>query len=208
MRTEPTGFMSEHTAEYALVRDLSCALRPHFQRVIPIFYWVTREGSWIAGQSMAHLRVRILGAYARRPKIYRANEGSVLVKVNGELFVAARTASALGIPILIGVPLVSGLADFSVDCACCWFRLTPEFGEQEDYTFGLLVGNGTPTTMLCPQLRGPLRPLDTVDLLVSHSRAMRWDEAAAAMRTIRSSSPVPMHFGGGYRPFFVAVSDA
>jgi hypothetical protein len=202
-----TAFMSEHTAEYALVSDLASAFQLHFDRVIPLYFWSTREGSRAASKSLDRHNLRILGAYARRPKIIGPHDESILVKVNRELLAGSRVGSETGIPILIGVPLVTTLADFSLHCPCGWFHLKPDCDEDDDYSFELRLPGGTPTKPLDKRLAGPLNHADVIQLLFSQSGEMSWEIAVEKMREIRSSSPVPSPFGGGYRPFFVIVAD-
>jgi hypothetical protein len=146
-----------------------------------------------------------MGVYARRPKILGSKNQSILVKVNRELFSAARMGLAIGIPVLIGVPLVASLEDFSIHCPCALFHLRPHTGTEDDYLFELRLPEGSPIQQLDQRLAGPLDHTDVVQLLLSQGRQMSWEIAVEKMREMRSSSLVPSPFGGGYRPFFVVV---
>ena len=49
---KPTGFMSEHSTEYALVPNFIAQVAGRFPHVIPMYFWSTREGAQIANESM------------------------------------------------------------------------------------------------------------------------------------------------------------
>jgi hypothetical protein len=94
-----TSFMSERTAGYALVPDLISHMSERFSHVFPVYFWSTREGARVGRESMEHHRVRVVGAYARRPKVIHPGDDKILVKVNDLLFSAAIEGTAFGIPI-------------------------------------------------------------------------------------------------------------
>lgn len=142
---KPKGFMSEHTAEYALVSNLIAHLADCFPRVIPMCFWSTREGARIAEESMGGHRVRVVAAFARRPKVLRSGQPSILVKINAQLFVGAAEGSEFGIPVLAGVPLVASLSDFTIGVPCSWFYIAPNSPDRNDYEFFLPVSGQAPT---------------------------------------------------------------
>lgn len=66
-----TSFMSEHTAEYALVPDLVAHLGKHFSNIVPVYFWTTREGAHVGRESIGKHTVRVVAAFARRSKVLR-----------------------------------------------------------------------------------------------------------------------------------------
>ena len=65
---QPVSFMSEHTVEYALVPKMIGILAPQFPRVIPIYFWATREGSRISRLCDVSGKVRVIAVFPRRPQ--------------------------------------------------------------------------------------------------------------------------------------------
>ena len=45
MKEKYSSFISEHTAEYVLIPQLTDILKQKFEVVIPIYPWMTREGN-------------------------------------------------------------------------------------------------------------------------------------------------------------------
>lgn len=93
-----TSFMSEHTAEYALVPDLAAKLSDRFASIAPVYFWGTREGGRVGRESVSGRASRVVAAFARRPKILHPGDESILVKINDVLFAAARAGAEVGIP--------------------------------------------------------------------------------------------------------------
>lgn len=78
---------------------------------------------------------------------------------------------------------------------------------KDDLSFELQLPSGKPVEPLDNRIVGPLNHADIIRLLFSQARPMQWDSAVDNMCMIRSSDPMPLPFGGGYRPFFVIVED-
>ena len=199
--------MSEHTTEYALVPNFIAHVAGHFPRVIPMYFWSTREGSRIADESMGGQRVRAVAAYARRPKVFGSDQCNILVKINTAVFAAASEGSKFGIPVFAGVPLVTSLSDFSIGVPCCWFHLGPTSPEKNDYEFLIPLSVQASMSTLDPSISGPLTREQIIDVVKSQSREILWEEAVVGMRTIRKSGRqyAASPFAMGYRPFFLVV---
>jgi len=118
-----TSFISEHSSEYILVAKLTRMMERHFERVIPIYFLSTREGSPISGECGPSQTLKIVSVFARRPKIDIPNQPFIEVKFNESLFEIADLASPLGIPTFAGVPLASSMMKVSLDNDCAWFEL-------------------------------------------------------------------------------------
>ena len=89
------SFISEHTAEYILVPNLLRRLTPHYQHIIPMFFWSTREGNTIAARTMSDVTVRLLTAFPRRPKIAASHPNRITMKVNQRLLAYARAGAEM-----------------------------------------------------------------------------------------------------------------
>ena len=69
MRRRAISFMCEHTAEYALVWDLASAFGHFAGTVVPFYFWSSREGASMSLACSDARPVRVVAAYARRPKV-------------------------------------------------------------------------------------------------------------------------------------------
>jgi hypothetical protein len=168
-----------------------------------MFFWSTREGNATTRKLMANMPVRLLTAFARRPKISRLREGHVTMKVNQELLTYARVSTSAGIPVFSGIPLVSSLFTLRVECPCCWFDLR-EFVSADRDCFVVITLDGTiasnhPSHKLSP------RPLNDLQILaiVNQSSVLPWEDAVETIRRIRYMTPESGRFSffGGYKPF-------
>jgi hypothetical protein len=201
--THLASFMSEHTAEYALVPDLVRRLSPHFHAIMPMFFWSTREGNAAARKRMSNSRVQLLTAFPRRPKVSKTDENRITMKVNQELLSYARVSVAAGVPVLAGIPLVSSLVSFGIQSPCCWFDLV-EFVSADRDCFVTITLNGTISPDRSSGEFSP-QPLDDSQIFaaVSRSAKLGWDDAVETLRRIRYMTPESGRFSffGGYKPF-------
>jgi hypothetical protein len=202
-----TSFISEHSSEYILVAKLTRVMERHFERVIPIYFLSTREGSPLSGGCSPSQTLKIVSVFARRPKIDIPNQPFIEVKFNESLFEIAALASPLGIPTFAGVPLASSMMKLSLDNDCAWFEL---MGSNADVIYEISLD--------CELLRrssessaidGPITESELVARVLRKSRAMSWDEAREHMRTIRRGARADesfwYQFGAGYHPFHLLM---
>jgi len=199
------SFISEHTAEYVLVPDLVRRLAPDFLEVIPIFFWATREGNSTAAMTMFETSVRILSAFARRPKIW--GEDRIMMKINPELVQYSRVSADAGIPVLAGVPLVSALSQLRLFSKCSWFELSAWHGTSvEPYVEVMLDGKGVSEQCAGNQLPTPLCD-KRIREIAGRSRVISWAIAVATIREIRRQQSEYTHypFFGGYKPFHLVL---
>ena len=164
-------------------------------------------GGFDAYESMVAQRVRVVAAFARRPKVLHSGEPILAVKINSQLLDAAHAGSSCGIPVLAGVPLVNSLLAFSMKVRCGWYRLTLEHASGEDLNFAISVPDLLPVAPECPGIVGPLARQQLVDVVRTASSALEWSDAVHGLRAIVSCShsgrarwPAPQ-----YRPFCVVI---
>lgn len=203
----PRSFLSEHSAEYVLVPNIAKVLSAAYKAAIPLYYWATREGASLAAAEMGEQSVRIVTAFARRPKVYNAEGKEILMKVNASLLQASAIGGQLGSPVLAGVPLTAGLLQFNVNTQCAWFHLgdTGPFNADVNVrmdTKGKRLGCARDNTDL---VKGPLTDKEILNIVKSSTRAMPWDIAVRTMRDIRSFGNDGRWFMSGYRPFFLVI---
>jgi hypothetical protein len=203
-----TSFMSEHTAEYALVPDLVAQLGDRFPKIVPVYFWATREGGRVGRESISDHAVRVVAAFARRPKVLGPGDERILVKINDILFAAAEAGGEVGIPVVAGVPLVNTLADFSTGVPCSWFHVSATSHHPTADQEFLLALSEQPCRPALPQgVAGPLTQAELVDVAESCCHELDWMRAVDGMRHVKSAGgfqhPI---FGGVYRPFFLVIS--
>lgn len=205
--------MNEHTAEYVLVPDLIRRLSSTFTRAVPFFFWLSREGQAKARASYTG-SVRLLGAYARRPKVDRLGEETIYIKFNELLFYHASALEQVGIPLLAGAPCVSRLSDFHIGVECVWFHIEAERIRYADASAAINLSGQMPTALFDSDVpvRGPLKDPDIIALALEHSRAMTWPEALEQLvhisRNLTNNPYGPTTWYGRnlpYKPFYLAL---
>lgn len=211
---DPLSFMSEHTAEYVLVTDLVRRLCPAFPNVIPMFFWATREGNRTAIQAMSELNLRLVICFARRPKIEYAEADHILMKINAELVHYCKASSALGIPVVVGLPMVTSLSSLRLNSPCHWFDLTRFVCPNRPEFYVAVAPDGEPTLRGSNErLAGPLTNLE-IQEVVSNSPCLTWSRAVEQLRDVRrtvsayaieSYGYVRFPFFGGYKPFLLVA---
>lgn len=211
----PTGFMSERTAEYVLVTDLIRRLSDFCPQITPFFFWASREG-----QAKAHRSydgwVRLLGAYARRPKVRYAGAETIYIKFNALLFFHAFQLKQAGIPLLAGVPCVSRLSDLHLDASCVWFHVKPESKGWRDTFAKIDLDEPMHTAPSDSEsmVQGPLRTEDIKQLVLEYSQVLLWPEALDSLHEAnRNLLRVPYAdrawYGRylPYKPFYLAMME-
>jgi len=138
--------------------------------------------------------------------VFDAGDERILVKMNDTLFAAAHAGEQVGVPVLAGVPLVNGLAQFSMGVPCAWFHIAdapPSWWEAE---FCIPLSGEEEINDLPPGVTGPLTEVQVAETADSQCRDLGWEKALDAMRHVKSAGrdqhPI---FGGGYRPFFLVM---
>ena len=197
------SFISEHTAEYILVPDLLRRLTPHYQHIIPMFFWSTREGNTIAARTMSDVTVRLLTAFPRRPKITVTHPDRITMKVNQRLLAYSRAGAEMGVPVIAGIPLVSSFRDLRPDSPCAWYDLQPLSSEEGDCHIEMAAdGSVVAETPIRPTPSEPLTDASILALLADSS-SYPWEHAIETLRSLRHSEPEfsGFPFFGGYRPF-------
>ena len=195
------SFISEKTAEYILVPNLVRHLGSEFRDILPMYFWSTREGSAIAMSQMAETTVRVIAAFARRPKVSKS--GTIMMKVNAELVEFTTHCAEFTIPVLAGVPLVASLSELRCNSEAVWFHIQASAPIEDSYlelrSRGKLAASDPTVT------RGPLNRSDLCQLARS-SPLVSWPKASQQLRELRcraESNRFP--YFGGYKPFYMIL---
>jgi hypothetical protein len=202
-----TSFISEHSAEYILVANLTETLTPHFSRIIPIYFLSTREGSIISRECGPPSQVvKPVSFFARRPKIGFPGQPIIQVKFNESILQTTKLSLSFGIPTFAAVPLASSIFDLHLDLDCAWFELK---SGDSDVVYELSV-KGELLSPKSPLIEGPLSEFELVGSIRA-TDSMYWKDAVEALRIIRRGATWPARlwpiFGGGYHPFTLLLME-
>jgi hypothetical protein len=113
-----TSFMSEHTVEFYLVPRFRALLNTRYSRVLPFFYWKTREGGVLSHRDDFPALVTACAMFPRRPKVHGEQ---IEMTVNEEVNLMSEHLREAGIPTFLGFPRVNSLSEFATDFECLWF---------------------------------------------------------------------------------------
>lgn len=201
-----TSFISEHSAEYILVPDLATVLYKKYSSVVPIYFWATREGGRLAAASMKASQVRLVTAFARRPKTSNPGDSDLILKINTTLLQAAAAGARLGSPVFAGVPLTTDLMRLQIGIPCAWFALLGKGQYAGDVYIRLsLTEERHNPSNKAGLIKGPLTENEIVDIVSRKATPMKWADAVETMKILRRSEKEYGWYMGGYRPFFLII---
>lgn len=130
------------------------------------------------------------------------------MKINALLLRAGAAGLDVGIPVLAGVPLATGLLQFSIETPCSWFHINGRVPGDQDLEIRIsLSGEAQESNSSRPGVVGPLTADDLLNIVQSEARAMPWNVAVDCIRRVRSSGEIGMRafFFSGYRPFYLVL---
>jgi hypothetical protein len=125
-----SSFISEHTAEFALIPRLTEILQNHYKLIVPIYPWMTKEGSILSRNLHSRDQFKMIALFPRRPKYSKNGLLNVYVKINYEIIQFYHVASKLGVPVIAGCPLIKNLWDLNAKFKCVWLKIN-EIAETE-----------------------------------------------------------------------------
>jgi len=114
------SFISEHTVEFFVVINICRLLHKHFNYVVPVFPWISREGSNISKEIHISDTFKVLGVYPRRPKLKTPN-ADIDVKIS-TIFHGAEFGNGKGIPIIAACPITTNLWDLDSSSESVFFK--------------------------------------------------------------------------------------
>jgi hypothetical protein len=196
--TKYPSFISEHTAEFVLVPQLTKILRQKFEVVVPIFPWLNREGNTFARSIHKQDKFHIVGLYSKRPKLNEESDKFV-IKINHEFIAGASQASKVNIPMIVGCPLIKKLWDLNENTNCIWIKLTETtkdfyYIECEDKLSNKL--NFLQNTEIFNKND------DLLNFVVKNSKKVDYENFIYDIRNIRANSPVFFMGFGIYKPVY------
>lgn len=197
---EYSSFVSERTIEYVLIPALSKILKQKYTSVIPVFPWMTREGTKLSRTIHHKDKFRVVGLYPRRPKLNLFDSSKLLIKIREEFIIGSEIALKLSIPLIVGSPLIRNIWDLDKDPECVWLRVD----ETSDLNYELMFDvklNGYDLSNLTNNFKNHDDLLSFID---DRSMMYSYDEALNAFSKIRRernygfiffySAPKPIYF--------------
>ena len=210
------SFICEHSAEFALVPQFSRILSAYAHRVVPLYFWKSREGNTLSAMCDDGRSLRAVALYARRPKIHAPDQSSITVKINSEIIRSSAYYHSMGIPVFCGVPCVSNILDFHADAQIAWFHLSAKHEEGDGYDdVEFAVSTDAKIMGACPSpfVCGPLDDKTILRITRTAARETSWTDI---ITTIREVPPITYAYGGApsyyhrwwgtYKPVFLLLA--
>ena len=210
---EPISFFSEHTAEYVLVPNLINILKGRFSKVIPFYFWSTREGNTLSRISGFNSYFRLAAVFPRRPKVQSESDGQIRFKINSIIFETASKLDELRIPIFLGVPIVSSIFDLGNNTSCLWFNIRSNANSEcDDIEIDVNISSSLPISDYDRTLiKGPLEKEDLYNVIHASSDIYEWNNAIDAIKSIGRQLSINRGYRSGfwafshYKPFYVML---
>lgn len=204
MKIDYSSFFSEHTAEYVLIPRLTNILKQQFEVVIPIFPWLTREGSNLSKTIHRNDKFKVIGLYPRRPKI-NLTDHRILIKINSEFLAGANEASRINIPMIAGCPLARNLWELNEYTKCVWIQLT----EKTKHFYNVEYSDKTPSGYKILQNDEVLKNDDEIlNFINNGSKKLDFECLIQAFKTIKEHSPTVYFMGfGSYKPVYFLLRE-
>jgi hypothetical protein len=195
------SFISEHSLEYIVVPSICKILRAKYKRIIPIYYWATREGNTLSSKLHSNLRVWILSVFPRRPKIDSNHSDVIYGKLNNSILHFAEVAKSIGIPTIFCMPIVKSFLDISDDSKCLYLDVS-KYNEGDIH---FRVNNNVDVISIDSEQKANLTILDSSAILKIQAggKMMNWDEANLNMNQLRNVNDKYPHFWmSQYKPVY------
>ncbi|MBS1495242.1 MAG: hypothetical protein JST55_17180 [Bacteroidetes bacterium] len=204
------SFVSERTLEYSIVPKIRQMLKLKYKRVIPIFYWVSREGNLISEEINKDENFKVLAVYLRRPKI---QSGGIFFKVNQSIIDLYPQFNKFEIPVICVLPLASNITELDNQ------NLEFHSIDLKNFTKEIVISfacNFQDKLILQPLREQECSFLSSPELysLIDNSKINSWDYLIKRMRILRQGVTLKQDvyyrsnfFGGGYQPVYFLIQD-
>jgi len=201
---EYSSFLSEHTAEYVLIPILTNIFKLKFEIVIPIFPWITREGSNFSRTIHRQDKFIIVGLYPRRPKL-NLTDHKILIKINSEFMDGAREASRIKIPMMAGCPLARNLWELNESTKCIWIKLTDKTKAFYNIEYDDVIA---PEYKILQKEEVLISNDDILNFVINSSKDQDFEFLIQAIQTIKSHGYAIRFMGfGSYKPVYFLLKN-
>jgi hypothetical protein len=201
-----SSFISEHSLEYIIVPNICNIISAKYKRIIPIYYWATREGNRMSDALHCNLRVRILSIFPRRPKIENVDSDYIHGKLNKSILRYAEVANSIGIPTIFCMPLVKSFIDISNECECLYLDCL----KFNDVDLHFRVNYRDKAFNIESEYKSYLTILDETKILekMASGTIMNWNDANQNMKQLRHvNEEYSLFWMSQYKPIYFLVME-
>lgn len=196
-----TSFICEHSVEFIIVPDLYKIFSNRYKKIIPLYFWKSREGSVVSYQCNKNIPLQVLVVYARRPKVICPNQDVILVRVNESIFEHALYLEENGIPTLIGFPRISTIMDFYIGCPCSYFRIEKKENYVSELDFQIGIESNKCKEKLPSNINGPLSNEELLSVINCCKVYNSWEEVLNVLKCGMNNINTTGNFYYFYREF-------
>ncbi|AEX53750.1 hypothetical protein GRAQ_02977 [Rahnella aquatilis CIP 78.65 = ATCC 33071] len=205
------SFFSERTAEYSLIPAVIGVLAKNNSRIVPIYFWRTREGNNISLAQNLSGRVKVLAMFARRPKLCGKN-GYVSGKVNKNILRYALHARKYGVATISGFISVDSIMNLSNEDSYVWFDLSNSKHPINDAEFFCRANSNEILEMneFCSDIN-IINKDDIPCLIDAICKPLIWQECIEVISELNkitysdNNGYFGRFLGGGYRPVYFLI---
>jgi hypothetical protein len=210
MVPNPTSYICERSAEYALIPELVSKFKTKYEFVTPIYPWISREGSNISRSLHGLKSFKILGLYARRPKLLDEDDPFITVKFSEQIIYGGHMGFELGIPMIAGCPLARNFFELSTCKNFLWADLS-KFS-IDDIDIQISVDKDGKTSEIFNKFLIH-KTDDVIDFVELTSESFDLEMFIQAIKKIKMTSKgygvyYPMAFMGGYKPVYFLLANS
>lgn len=196
-----TSFISEHSIEYLIVPKIWDLLKQKFGKIVPIYFWVAREGNSLSKEIHKGQILKVLSVFPRRPKIERSDLNQVYGKINDTIIKYSKEAKSLGIPSIFCFPIISSLNDIANEITILSLEVVNH--ELEDIHF--VVNKDTRKLKVENRQGNTISSLSDNNILtlVTHAKDYSWEKAILAIKELRRLNLNNGDRYGGFRFYWM-----
>ena len=196
----------EHTAEFVLIPRIKRVLADCYEKVVPIYYWKTREGSLLSKEIHKYYKVRTLAVFPRRAKIKRLQPTTIFGKINKELIEFAKLSRSRGIPAIAGWPIVSTIDELDDSKQPVYLNLSEQYNEEFIFEIDISTLDFVsvdPASVLVEFISEEEIP----NIIGSSGYQMDWENALEVINELRMSVRHNFFYMpfGGYKPVYMLI---
>lgn len=202
------SFISEHTAEYFLLADLTPILLTQFKLVIPFYFWSGREGSNLSRSLGGTNQYKCIAIFPRRPKLNASSHNKIYIKFNYSISHIVTYFINNNIPVVAGMPNAHSIADLNLNSlSCTWFQLIGGINYDAEYDVNKAQGK----LLESNSIKGPISNAQICQLF-KEATYKTWEEIIEVIRKSRHSEAQNHRssiygYYGNYKPIFIIVAD-
>lgn len=198
------SFISEHSLEYLIVPNICNILRAKHKRIVPIYYWATREGNTMSNSLHCDLKVRIFSIFPRRPKLEKTDSDYIYGKLNKSILHYAEVANSIGIPTFYCMPLIKSFIDISNECKFLYL----DCFKKNDIDIHFRVNSKDSTSNIESQHKSHFTILNEINIIakIDSGITMTWNDANKSMNQLRTvNDEYSLFWMSQYKPIYFLV---